>query len=215
MDWKHLVTQRFAINVARVRGLLVSFKKLTKRRSTPDEPPSDPIDILRAAVVLLHATLEDLLRSLEELLLRNPTRADLHGIPFPGAGDRARGDAKITLVDLHTRFRGMPVDKVIQKAVDAHLNHLTYNNVADIKEAITRLRLPRDTFPPRLEQPLAVMIERRHMVAHRADVASSNPYNFRYLEGLGALTLSEVDSWTRAVEQLGNQVLAAFQEPTS
>jgi hypothetical protein len=210
MEFKRLITERFAINVARVRGLIGSFKKLRKRRSCQHD---DPRDVLRAAVVLLHATLEDLLRSLEELVLQRPSKGALKPITFPPERGKAHGDGKFTLMDLHTRFHGQTVDAVVREAIEAHLEQQTYNNLADVNEALVRLGLHADPITLPLKQHLMSMIRRRHWIAHRVDVATTNPQKLLHLLGPSPIDANLVDSWTCAVERFGTQVLGQFQEP--
>jgi hypothetical protein len=209
MEFKRLIAERFALNLSRIHSLLRSFHVLSRSRAAG---LGDPTDILRAAVILLHATLEDLLRSLEELQLQRPPRPALAPMMFPRESPERRGEPKITLADLFSRFRGQSVNDVVMSSVHEHLTHRTYNNVGDVKAALRDLKVRTDALPGRVEHDLAEMMKRRHQIAHQADVPSNNPRNFLHLLGIAPLTPDVVASWQNTVELLGNHVLDQFQE---
>lgn len=204
-----MITERFALNVARVRDLIAWFRKLRPRARTPAD------DILRAAVVLLHATLEDLLRSLEELTLQAPPRSALRPISFPPEPGKARGEPKFTLMDLHARFRGQSVDAVVRQAIDAHLEQQSYSHIGELNDALMRLGLTADGLTRPFARELAALMKRRHWIAHRADVGSNNPRNFLHLQGVASIDPDVVALWLTIVERLGHQILTAFPEQAS
>jgi acid stress-induced BolA-like protein IbaG/YrbA len=89
---------RFQSNLERVRGLVTLYETLA-----PEKPGRRPVpftDLLRAAVVFLHATLEDLLRSTLEWKLPSAPGDLLKGIPLTGMTDQ-----KFTLSEL-AEYRG-------------------------------------------------------------------------------------------------------------
>lgn len=75
----HETQDRFRRNLARVDGLVKIFRGLRGGSGRPSKSGSlgkAEDDILRSAVIFLHATLEDLLRSGEELrFLQAPAKA--------------------------------------------------------------------------------------------------------------------------------------------
>lgn len=91
---------RFAQNIARAYGLIEIYNLTSRMRNlTPAtgevEHPSIEVnfsDILRAAVVLVHATLEDLLRSMAATLLPFADEATLNTIPLAGTGSPGRAE---------------------------------------------------------------------------------------------------------------------------
>jgi hypothetical protein len=127
--------ERYGLNLQRVRRLVDSYQALAGsgqgRRSV------DKIDVLRAAVVFLHATLEDLLRTLLARRWRDSTDAGhfkgLDVVLTPSAD----GQQKVTLSDL-LQCRHERVDDILQRSIDAHLERSNFNNPGDVKLALQR-----------------------------------------------------------------------------
>lgn len=108
------IRSRFLNNLVRVTNLVdVYSSKSGKGRG---RRPVQDTDILRAAVVLLHATLEDLLRSLAEWRLPTAKPEALAEIPICGT---KRG-ARIGLQEL-AGFRGETINEIIVRSVREHL----------------------------------------------------------------------------------------------
>ena len=210
------ITERFAGNLARVRNLVRTSGHL----QPPDAHESTSVhtDILRAAVVLLHATMEDLLRSLEELVLRRPTPEAItrFRLAFPPDRPNERSVEKYSLHQLAKRYPYATVESVIRQAVDTYLGHTNYNNSDDLAEALLRIGLRADTKPllDQLAARLLPMMLRRHQIVHRADFLSQDPGSILF-GGAHLLQSFEVESWAETVQQFGAQVLAGFQETSS
>lgn len=86
-------------------------------------------DLLRAAVVFLHASLEDLIRGVTAWKLPAAAAAALADVPLVGAIKTA----KPTLADL-AAHRGRTVQEVIDASVAASLAHSNYNNPATSRQ---------------------------------------------------------------------------------
>ena len=216
MTQQERITERFAGNLARVRNLIVT----SGNHQIPDAHESTAVhaDILRAAVVLLHATMEDLLRSLEEFVLQRPSPETItrFRLAFPPDRSNERGVEKYSLHQLAKRYPHATVEGVIRQAVDTYLGHTNYNNSDDLAEALLRIGLRADTKPllDRLAAKLLPMMLRRHQIVHRADLVTGAPGSFRPPETYW-LQAFEVESWANSVQQFGAQVLASFQEMSS
>jgi hypothetical protein len=104
------INNRFQANLTRVRNILAVYSSGSGKRS--GRRGVQETDLLRGAVVLLHATLEDLLRSLAEWRLPMALPEALAEIPVAGT---KRG-ARIGLQEL-AGFRGQSVDEVIANSV--------------------------------------------------------------------------------------------------
>ena len=76
------VAGRFDLNLARVAKLAHGSEAL--RPLLPGAGTALADDMLRSAVVLLHATLEDLLQSVAEVRLRAASPEQLKDVPFWG-----------------------------------------------------------------------------------------------------------------------------------
>lgn len=122
-------------------------------------------DILRGAVVLCHANLEQLLRDL--IYLDAEWKPEfLEEIPLPGSKHK-RPD-KFTLADL-VRFGDQSTSKVIDTAVRESLAQRSFTKIDDVigvlKSCGHDLDVFKDYFPL-----VSALIERRHHIAHTADL---------------------------------------------
>jgi hypothetical protein len=154
-----LYIRRAIINLERIDGLLFAYQQ------TPQNVPRlDRVDILRASVVFLHATLEDILRSIAVLLLPLASPEALDQIPFGDSRQREK-----FLLGALSRFRGKTVDEVLQERVWKHYQQVSFNSTREIAGLLSRLKIdvqPFEKFFPILKD----MIERRHRIVHRADL---------------------------------------------
>ncbi len=158
-------------------------------------------DLLRAAVVLLHATLEDLLRCLAEWKL--PTAEPGVFSEFPIAG--AEGRTKIGLHEL-ARFRGQTVDELVSNSVSEYLERSNYNHVGDIKQILEKIGLAA-TIDKKQASNLAALISRRHWVAHRVDRNPERGSGHHVVKSISSQSLSR---WIQAVELFGRDILSKF-----
>lgn len=118
-------------------------------------------DILRAAVILTHAYLEDFLRMLGRRLLPLASKEVLDQIPLAGTSGRVQ---KFFLGSLK-RHIDKAVEQVVQESVDEYLDKYTFNNSTEVVEFIENLGIKVDSDLTTVNQ----MMRRRHQIAHRAD----------------------------------------------
>lgn len=190
------IMERFSANVGRVRQLLAVYQRVAG--SGPGRPSVGEADILRAAVLLLHAALEDLLRSIEEQRLPVAAAKAFSGILFPGT----RRAEKFSLIEL-AAYRGQTVDDVFRNAVSAHLEHSNYNNINEVIGALDRAGIMA-SWGQADRSRIGSMMRRRHWIAHRAD---RNPVAGRGHHTTQSLGYNVVNTWTLTVEAFGNDVL--------
>lgn len=199
------IERRFRANLVRV-GNLISLHEFLQ---VLHDGRVDVLhtDLLRAAVVLLHASLEDLLRSLAELRLPEADPRFLDRIPLVSFDRPQGGKAKFNfnLGDLSTH-RGMSVEEVIRLSVLNHLNASNFNHPGDIKNLVESIGAD-----PKLVDPyadaLASMIGRRHLIAHRADG------EFQEETGVHSprpIAVEVVEIWKRAVDAFGTALLSSL-----
>jgi hypothetical protein len=197
MTEREEIEQQFRANLERVTGLVGLYEEVAARgrgrKAVPDS------DLLRAAVILLHATLEDLLRSLAEWKLPTASATSLERITFGGA---KKGKEQFTLVDL-AEFRGQSVDEVIARSVAGYLERSNYNHPGDVADLLRKIGVDY-SMSKEMRDDLAIMMIRRHAIAHRAD---RNP-----LQGPGhqiarSISVALVKQWTKRVEGFGLAVL--------
>ncbi|MEY3214196.1 MAG: hypothetical protein RIT28_4677 [Pseudomonadota bacterium] len=189
----------FATNLGRVSSLVKGYTQ----RDLPAEMSPAQTDLLRATVVFLHASLEDLLRSLEERHIDHQVEAGdgLAGVPF--AFDAARASKeKISLAELAEHHLHRPVREVVRISLARELASRSYNNLQEVDQAMRRVGL-RLTLDAHQRQALNVMIARRHHIAHRADRASAP--GLRHHSVL-PLHLDDVNAWIDIVRAIGDAV---------
>jgi hypothetical protein len=182
----------FIWNRTRVQSLMDLSRELSRKKHPRNSVHA--ADVLRAAVVLLHASLEDFLRTLAAIHLPDASESVLDRIPL--VGSESGRPEKFWLGRL-SRYREMTVKQLISASVSAYLNRETYNDTTEIAELLEALGVPLDevkeTFPA-LDQ----MMSRRHRIVHRADRIDVKKRGRRRIE---SLTLKSVEDWSVTVFQ--------------
>ncbi len=193
------IGSHFDNNLGRVMKLLALHGVIVNGDS--GLPTSHWPDLLRAAVVLLHATLEDLLRSLAEWKLPQAHPDAFDRIAF--ALDERR-KKELTLSEL-AHFRGRSVDSVINDSVNAHLESATYNDVNSVVKLLRDVQV--DVVIPRNQKAkLASMMVRRHLIAHRAD---RDPPDEQGVRTEREIDPRSVEEWADTVREVGDLILRA------
>lgn len=197
---KEAIQARFEANLNRVDNLVEIYQRETggaRGRSSVHES-----DLLRAAVVLLHATLEDLVRSLSEWKLPDRPADNFKDIPLYRREEKSTD--KFTLVDL-AASRGRAVSDVVTESVHAWLAHYSYNGKEQLAFALNRLGLTGDAFH-QFDDDLDAMIKRRHLIAHRADWNQTLGTGQHHARSLQSAT---VRRWAGKVRSFGMILLEA------
>src|ERR1017187_8297396 len=105
-------------------------------RSGPLKMQAEAVqEMLRAAVVLTHAYLEDYLRTIGEALLPECDEDTLNAIPLVGLPGRPERFPLGKLV----RHKGKQVDEVLRESVREHLSRTTFNNKGEIVRLLEAL----------------------------------------------------------------------------
>jgi hypothetical protein len=180
--------ERYNSNLRRVDELVGLAKNEKKIAS----------DILRSAVVFLHASLEDFLRSVASILLPYSDEKTLDNIPLVGT-EYSRPE-KFFLGSLAVH-RGKSILDVIQESVDKHLLTSTYNNKKDISRLLDSLGV-RDNDVTSLIPRLETLIKRRHQIVHRADKQRQDE--------LEPITSEQVQEWIVVVDSFMEKVIVAI-----
>jgi len=187
--WKLL--DRITINLARVQALI----RLADH--CPDPPPELAIhaqDILRAAVVFLHATLEDFLRYIGQSYLPASGEEVLNTVPLLGTHDVPRPE-KFFLGKL-AQHRGKTVDQLITDCVNAYLDRISFSDTSDIANLLERAGITVERVKP-LYPRLSALMTRRHQIVHRADLVDI-PGDERKATPIDAATVTD---WYTAVRE--------------
>lgn len=195
---KDEIMERFSSNLERVENLIEVY-----RESIQDEhgrPATKYADILRSAVVFAHAGLEELLRGLEEWKLPTATIEVLSAMRETLLFQDKK--EKMTLFEL-AKHRGRTVDDVLGDSISSYLEQSNYNDYGQIKKVLVRAGVP-----PALGEPfksgLQSMMQRRHMIAHRADATPSGPGVHGRAQ---QIAVEDVERWMENVREFGATLL--------
>lgn len=172
---------RLEENVARVTRLLRFFDEELGKLDGGD-------DILRAAVVFIHAYLEDFLRSLAAELLPAGDERSFEDIPLTGSKSSGRGE-KFALGQL-AQHRGKTVDQLLRQSVSDYLNRSNFNSTTEIASLLVKLGFRPEQHNKAFDA-IDRMIERRHQIVHRADKRSGETT-------LQPIKRAEVVEWLQA-----------------
>jgi hypothetical protein len=200
----------FYINIVRIRNL-VTFSSKVLAGKTPLEEfdlqwelEAYLDNVLRVAVVFLHAALEDALREIVRLKLREQSGQVLDDIPLVGTSSANR-PTKFALGRL-SEHRGKTIDEVIQESVDKYLDKTSFNSTDDIA----------GTFEKKIEVDLSdlrryftsldEMIQRRHQIVHTVD----RP---RFASFQAHIDVSNVRDWTATVVDFVAEVITKVFPP--
>jgi hypothetical protein len=199
-----LLIVRFYEQKTRVENLITLYElhvgsKAKGRKTTPSA------DILRAAVVLLHATFEEMCRAVEKHMLPYATKEAINSVPLKGTGDRGQA-SKFFLGEL-LPFRGRTVDDLILESHKEYLSRSTYNSPDDLCAMLAKYRLDKRYFEPFLAD-LAELNKRRHHIVHQAD---SNDKKGKGQHRYKSISTASVRSWLRSMQGL----YSAFSEATT
>jgi hypothetical protein len=193
----------FEDNLARVRHLIQIYRELPKHLAGRRFEVGTE-DLLRAAVVLLHASLEELLRRIAKYRIPRGDEEALKEIPLLHKRDRA---TKFPLGSL-VPFRGDSVDDVLRWSVHAYYERQTFNNIPDIKEVLSRSRVD-DAAVRNLYPEIAKFITRRHSIVHRADRGSikAGAIGHGPIMNINSRTVAR---WATVSDQFANKILRQF-----
>jgi hypothetical protein len=190
---------RFDANIARVENLKSIYGPARPGRRKVQET-----DILRAALVLLHATMEDFLRSLQGWKAPGWTKEAVDKYPLAGNG-RKRPE-KFSLGEL-VAHRGKTVDDLIVQSVTEYLDqYSSYNDLGQVKDALLYCGISNQDVEAHNYGLLPAMIERRHNIVHKADrndqVGGQGNHRTKSIE------VSQIDKYLMAVKNLRQLVEA-------
>ena len=156
------ISRRFNQNLSRVENLIEMYDREGQGRRGAHEA-----DVLRAAIVLLHAALEDFLRShlVDNIGGFDPETLDSYGFP----SDHKRRQDKITLGQLAKHGR-ISIKRFVQQTVQERIERYeTFNDAGDINGALRKCGFNTELIEGHDLSLLAEMITRRHQIVHKAD----------------------------------------------
>lgn len=159
----------FDRNIERVRSLRKMYYSL-KSDDVKEGKEYKFTDILRSAVVLLHASFEEYYRSvLGYVLPKICTEDDLKNISFLGSAGNHKD--KISLAGL-IKIREKTVDQLITESIQETLSFTSFNDYQDIVSWAGKIKIDLSAFKD--QEKLNKLIQRRHKIVHEADNARND-----------------------------------------
>lgn len=155
--------QEFRQNNGRVSNLIATYRALQDGRGQ-GRRNAQAADTLRAAVVFLHSALEEVFRNLFLWKLPQGSPSALNTIPLKTETPRSKG---FLLGDL-LAYEGRFVHNVIRESIEAHVDRLSINNLADLREGLKLIEIDTTQFEA-FYAKLAASMARRHQIVHQMD----------------------------------------------
>jgi hypothetical protein len=195
---KHL--NRIVVNLFRAENLVRSADALY-----PNPPEGLQLykqDIIRAAVVFLHATLEDFLRYVGSMYLPQCGEDVLNRVALVGSSDVLRPE-KFFLGRL-VSHRGKSVDQVISESVAAYLDRVSFSDTGEVSRLLEAIGVPLEPLR-RFYAPLSSLMARRHQIVHKGDLVPSSSDEPREAMAIDPAVVME---WHAAVKAFISAVIA-------
>jgi hypothetical protein len=196
---------RFDLNMGRVENLVEIFERL-------EEDNAKSRDVLRAAVMLLHASLEDVLRQLLLYRLPKSTSVEMLRMFFTDQHGKAE---KMEIGEL-ARLHKVKVEREIRSRMTKKLSNSNYGDRGDVIAALKILGFDENDLKPRVE-PLGELMSRRHLIVHRSDreeaIIDNGDGRKRTHGRPRKINTDTVKSWLKSVRKLVNYVIANIDRP--
>lgn len=194
------INQTLTSNLERVENLIATYE------AQPDvagrgRKSAQVLDLLHASVVFLHASLEDMLRSIAYWKLPLAGADVIDDIPLTGVG----ANPKRFLLGSLVPHRGKTIDQLITESVSGKLERSNFNNVGEIASLLTSIGINVDSVNDDFDQ-LEELMSRRHQIVHRADrqdtVAGSGDHRVR------GINKDTVRGWAANVKTFAEKLTA-------
>jgi Arc/MetJ-type ribon-helix-helix transcriptional regulator len=184
------VFKRAEQNLDRSKRLVSIVESLLRADELSPKYDVSRSDVLRAAVVLTHATIEDTLRTVgrEALLLWGNDELENIGLPD---NNRPGTRPKFTLKEL-AHYKDKLVNDVLRDSIDDYIQRQTFNSVTDIIRFLERIDIQSDLIKSSKPERLDPMIKRRHKIVHECDMKDGV---------LNALDADTVKTWIESARQ--------------
>jgi len=190
----------FREGIGRVRNLIHLYHQLSSLGVKEEDRLHD---ILRAAVVFLHSTLEEFIRNLFLWKLPSGSKESLNRIPLAGTPAHQRAKP-FSLGDL-TRWNEQTVAEVIRESVESYINQLNVNSIEDITSSLQMAGLVYEPYRKYFSD-ISDCIERRHHIVHQMDrdlphgTGPAQPRN---------ITAPTVEAWMKNTSSFVENLIAA------
>ena len=203
------IVDRFHQNIERVQNL-VRLRDFVSREKSGNTDLQQGDDILRAALVFLHATLEDFLRSILAWKLPEAAPEEIDRIPLTGQSQKT--PTKFNLGSL-AAFKKLSIDELIRKSVRDHLEKwVSFNDLAQVDSALRTCGLDLGNFD---YGTLNFIMSRRHNIVHHADAKSLDAND----SPLSPISIGELDSAIAAsrlfIDRISTEIQKSVYLPQS
>ena len=191
------ILAQFNGNIERARGLVTVYESIAPTGKGRKDVPST--DVLRAAVVFLHAATEELIRNVARWKYPMAGETTLNKIPLAGSSGRAE---KFSLGKLASH-RQETVQAVIDASVEAYLSRFTVNSIPEIENFLEEIGIDKHQVSQEFGM-LGKMFARRHHIVHQADrnyQAGSGHFRAKSLDK------QTVSDWINSVERFANALI--------
>jgi hypothetical protein len=192
---KEQISQRLQENIGRVKNL-VGIYHTHLQGSGSGRRGHLETDVLRAATVFLHATLEDFLRSLSYWKLPVAKKDVIDKIPLVGS----KGNASKFFLGELVAHKGKSVDTLIKESVDQYLEKSNYNNIEEIKFLLASIGVDSAKINNEIDALIDIM-NRRHQIVHRADIDNTGGQGNHRVK---SISVTVVNKWIESVEIFGS-----------
>lgn len=193
---------RLENNITRVESLIGFYN-----RSGAGRRKAEDSDVLRAAVVFLHASLEDFLRSLIQWKL--PQSTDV-GVLNKFTLIRGLDGQALKKIDMEffVNNRDKSCKTIINDAISAWLERSNFNNTREVASLLESLGIISDELRAYFEL-LQQMMDRRHNIVHRADSSKKGGQGNHSVKSIG---IGHVENWIAAVKRFTDAVLNSIND---
>lgn len=191
------IQERFDLNIRRVENLIAAYGKL--RGTGKGRRKLSQTDVLRSAVVLLHATLEDFLRGLERWKLPGASADRLNKLPLGPQEGRAEA---FTWSDL-LKHRTKKIYALLIESIEFYLDRSNYNEVKEVVAVLQLVGVDKvkvEKYFPEMEAAM----QRRHAIVHQADRQNKAGKGFGKTQPIDEVL---VESWISAVRRFCRRVV--------
>lgn len=189
-------------NYGRVEALIGVYENITSGKK--GKRSSSDIDVLRSAVVFIHATLEDGMRAVGRHYLPVCEREVLDKIPLVGINNSGKAE-KFFLGRLSEHSSRLVSDLIIE-SVASHLDKTSYTSTSDISTALFNYGIDQTKIKP-MYSILDEMIKRRHHIVHKGDKVMNPGPGKQYANSLSA---KQVRKWNNTVNDFFAIILEEY-----
>ncbi|MGA2441429.1 MAG: HEPN domain-containing protein [Tepidisphaeraceae bacterium] len=197
------VKTRLGYNIKRVENLLSLYDELAANKES-----NYANDILRSAVVLLHATLEDVLRGLLKWKKMRSNHKQLTDIQFYLDEKESKHITLSQLAAVEDKdFEDMTIRAFIKDTIKRHYDRESFSNRRQINYALEALGLTPSAYAVPLNN-IEPMTTRRHLIVHQSD--RCEPVEGKHGK-LTEIAKEDVEKWRQAVRTFLDDILSALE----